>query len=267
MSTWQDLERRFTDLSGVLRPGALRVGRLWGEGRPSEWSIVGGATDVEKSRFTSLATLAGRMLSELDPSNLTEELLAERDPLHRWLLLLWRFGQPPIETAFERLDDGAERPLLSGTLSDPASVAAAVCLRIHATAVPVSSSLAALLSAPRYGGVLQHWQKAQAFLFGDAPDLENAAKEAVSAVEAMAQLVAGSPKATLGQSIKNLRSRGIVHAPLLKGLEEVWGYTSGATRIRHGSAAARNLTQSESRYVLDLCSAALRFLMSLDGAT
>jgi len=266
MSTWQDLERRFTELGGALPVGGLRLDRQWSEGRPCAWSVAGGASDAQKSSFRSLSTLAGRMLSELDPVSLTDEILTERDPFRRWLLLVWRFGNPQVETAIEKLDDGTERPLLSGTLSDPAAVAAAACLQIHAVTLPVSSSLAAQLSAARYEGVLRHWEKAQAFFFGDAPDLENAAKEAVSAVEAMAQLVTRSPKARLGDSVKHLRSRGVIHAPLLKGLEEVWGYTCEASGVRHGSATARNLTRGESRYVFDQCSAALRLLLSLDGA-
>jgi signal transduction histidine kinase len=126
-------------------------------------------------------------------------------------------------------------------------------------------ALEELLGAPRYAAVRATWQKANALLNATPPDLANAAKEAVGAVEALARIVVGEGKLTLGDCIKRLRAAGRVPGGALKGLEELWGIASETPGVRHGGSAS-DLDVPTARYVVDLSQAALRLLLAADAA-
>jgi hypothetical protein len=132
-------------------------------------------------------------------------------------------------------------------------------LRQDRTRLPLDDALA----APRYAPVRAAWRKADQLFRIFPPDLANAAKEAVGATEQLARILTGNGTATLGDAIKELRNSNRLQAPLLKGLEELWGLTSTTPGIRHGGAAAP-LDPATARYVLDLAQGAIRLLLSHD---
>ncbi len=101
---------------------------------------------------------------------------------------------------------------------------------------------------------------------GQPPDYANAAKEAVSSVEAVAQIIVRNPSATLGDAVKHLRTSGRLEPPLLEGLEELWGFTSESPGVRHGSPSPTTIDVARAQYVLDSSAAAIRLLLSLDEA-
>ena len=63
----------------------------------------------------------------------------------------------------------------------------------------------------------------------DARDYRNSIKESISAVESACQVIAGEPKATLGDALKRIG----VHKALEKGFGAIYGYTNDADGIRH----------------------------------
>jgi len=128
--------------------------------------------------------------------------------------------------------------------------------------IPVAEQL----SAPRYQAVLPAWHKAHTLADQSAPDYPNAAKEAVNAVEQLARIVTGKPTATLGDAIKDLRTTGRVQAPLLKGIEELWGWTSGTPGVRHGSSNMLIVDAPTAGYILAQADAALSLLLAADAA-
>jgi hypothetical protein len=121
-----------------------------------------------------------------------------------------------------------------------------------------------LLRAPRYAAVSAALSKSKSNFAASPPDLDNAVKEAIGSVEQLARVVTGKPSATLGDSIKELRSSGQVAAPLLKGIEEIWGWSSATPGVRHGgsSGAADSTT---AQYVASLAHAALALLLHADA--
>jgi len=121
-----------------------------------------------------------------------------------------------------------------------------------------------LLSAPRYDGPALHWQKAQDFLIAEQPDLANAAKEAVCAIEGLARVVTGVHTETLGELVKRLKGQYNVNPAMAKSLEGMWGFVSNSPGVRHGGATPANIEEGEARYVVDSCEAAIRFLLGLD---
>jgi hypothetical protein len=125
--------------------------------------------------------------------------------------------------------------------------------------------LAERLAADRYTQVAEGWRKAHRYLDGPSPDLPNAAKEAVGAVETLAQLLIGDGKATLGEAIRRLRATGRVEAPLLKGIEELWGWSNSEEGVRHSSTRSP-VDLADVRYCFRLAEAALDLLLAKDAA-
>lgn len=127
--------------------------------------------------------------------------------------------------------------------------------------IPVCEQLA----APRYGAVLTAREKARRHADGTPPDYTNAAKDAVAAVEQLARIVTGKPTASLGDAIKELRGSARIQAPLLKGIEEIWGWASNTAGVRHGAAPALTVDASTARYIIAQSDAALALLLSIDA--
>lgn len=93
-----------------------------------------------------------------------------------------------------------------------------------------------------------------------SPDYRNSIKESISAVEAMAKIVAKEPKATLGDAVKVLEARGKLHPALKDAFLKLYGYTSNADGIRHALVDEANLSQADARYFLVVCSAFVNLL-------
>lgn len=129
------------------------------------------------------------------------------------------------------------------------------------TRVPIAEQLC----APRYAAVEAAWKKAMNLLDSPTPDYSNAAKEAVGTVEQLARIVVGKPTATLGDSIKDLRISSRIEAPLLKGIEELWGWASVTPGVRHGAGTAE-VNAATAQYAVSLAEAALGLLLASDAA-
>lgn len=113
---------------------------------------------------------------------------------------------------------------------------------------------------------LGHLNKAHAFLGGPHPDFPNAAKEAISAVEAMAKIITGEPHRTLGQLIPRLKDQYRMEREIASILQTMWGYTSDSPGVRHGGATPPSITAPVARYVVQISEAAVEFLTSLESA-
>lgn len=122
-----------------------------------------------------------------------------------------------------------------------------------------------LLASPRYVSIQRARNKARDFLAAEPPDLANGTKEAVAAVEQLARLVIGQPKKTLGEAIKVLRQDHDVPPPILKGLEELWGWASTTEGVRHGAGELSTRDRALARYIVAQCDAALAYLATLDA--
>ena len=111
--------------------------------------------------------------------------------------------------------------------------------------------------------VTRHLDRALALLADrDAPDYHNSIKEAISAVEAMCNLIAGSSSATLGHALRELdRKSTVVMHPALRGaFERLYGYTSNAEGIRHALLDEPNLDFEDAKFMLVSCSSFVNYL-------
>ncbi len=123
-------------------------------------------------------------------------------------------------------------------------------------------SLQSQLSAPRYSSVLEHWSKARNFFDNEPLDFKNAAKEAISAVEALAKLITNQPNATLGEAVKKLGP--LIHPALGRAMKGVWGYASAVPGVRHGGTALSNVAEEDAGFILESCELLIKYLLSKD---
>lgn len=119
------------------------------------------------------------------------------------------------------------------------------------------------LADTRFAGVAAHLERALALLADrKQPDYRNSIKESISGVEAMARLVSGNDKATLGEALKLLEKGGKLHVALKDGFSKLYGYTNDEHGIRHAMLNEPNLTQADAKYFLLSCTSFINYLKS-----
>ena len=121
--------------------------------------------------------------------------------------------------------------------------------------------LESALKDSRFAGVDTHLQQAlDLYAKRDDPDYRNSIKEAISAVEKMARIVSGKPKATLSDALKEMEKKGSLHKALKEGFIKLYGYTSAASGIRHAIMDEPKLTSADARYFLLSCTSFVNYL-------
>ena len=93
------------------------------------------------------------------------------------------------------------------------------------------------------------------------PDYRNSIKESISAVESLCRTVSGNDKATLSAALKILKDKGL-HPALESAFQSLYGYTSDANGIRHALLEKSNLTSTEARFMLIICSAFTNYVIA-----
>jgi len=111
-------------------------------------------------------------------------------------------------------------------------------------------------------GVKDHIKQALV-LYSDRknPDYRNSIKESISAVEAIAKILVGDKKTTLGRALEKLETSGIfLHTDLKNAFKKLYGYTSDAEGIRHALMDEPTLSNEDARFMLITCSAFINYL-------
>jgi hypothetical protein len=123
-----------------------------------------------------------------------------------------------------------------------------------------------VLRAPRYAAVLSHWAKARAAAENEKADVPAALQGGILAVEALAKIVVQDTCATLGECIKELRSRKLIDAGADKLLEGLWVHANAAPGVRHGATTTVSLSDRDWRVLRPMFEAALTLLIAVDVA-
>ena len=94
-----------------------------------------------------------------------------------------------------------------------------------------------------------------------SPDYRNSIKEAISAVEAICRLIAGSD-ATLGKALGEITRQGKIemHESLRQAFDKLYGYTCDEKGIRHSLMELPNLDCEDAKFMLVSCSAFVNYL-------
>ena len=129
----------------------------------------------------------------------------------------------------------------------------------------ISAIEAGLADSSLFAGINGHLRNAlEKFTDRKNPDYRNSIKESISAVEGMARLITGDPKATLGKAIKRLKDNGLVLHPALEDAwSKLYGYTSDAGGIRHAMLEESTIRSGDAKYMLVSCSAFVSYLLEL----
>ncbi|MDO9054000.1 MAG: hypothetical protein Q7U37_08755 [Gallionella sp.] len=90
-----------------------------------------------------------------------------------------------------------------------------------------------------------------------APDYRNSIKESISAVEAACRLVSGNKSATLGDALKKIQN---LHPVLSKAFNQLYGYTSDASGVRHSLVDDANISYADAKFMLVVCAAFVSYL-------
>ncbi len=120
-----------------------------------------------------------------------------------------------------------------------------------------------VLSDTEYEPVTLHLKRALELLTDrKSPDYRNSIKESISAVESMAKIITGNPKATLGSALRELESKGQIHQALKDGFSKLYGYTSDEGGVRHAMLEESNLSSADAKYFLLSCTSFVNYLKS-----
>lgn len=96
----------------------------------------------------------------------------------------------------------------------------------------------------------------------ESPDYRNSIKESISAVESLAMVLSGNPKATLGDALKSIEKKGKLHPALKDGFSKLYGYTSDEGGIRHAMLDEPNLSVADAKFFLLACTNFINYLKS-----
>ena len=128
----------------------------------------------------------------------------------------------------------------------------------------------ALACSDQYEPASRHMRRAlELYSDREAPDYPNAAKEAISAVEAMCQIIAEMPKKTLSEALKALENKGgfQFHGAFKKALDKLYAYAGDGDGIRHATLDIDTLGQEDVRFFIVVCSAFVNYLKEKHSKT
>jgi hypothetical protein len=95
-----------------------------------------------------------------------------------------------------------------------------------------------------------------------SPDYRNSIKESISAVESLARVLSGNTKATLGDALKVMEKKGIIHPSLKEAFSKLYGYTNDEGGIRHAMLNEPNLSAADAKFFLLSCTNFINYLKS-----
>ena len=117
------------------------------------------------------------------------------------------------------------------------------------------------LADSQFAGVAAHLQQAlNLYTKRQNPDYRNSIKESISAVEGMARIVSGNPRAMLSDALKAIEKKGLLHKALKAGFIKLYGYTSDSGGIRHAMMDEPKLAAADARYFLLSCTSFVNYL-------
>jgi hypothetical protein len=93
------------------------------------------------------------------------------------------------------------------------------------------------------------------------PDYRNSIKESISSVEALAKIIAGLPKTTLGPALDAVGKKTPIHPSLKGAFQKLYDYTSDAQGIRHALMDEPNLDIEDAKFMLVSCSGFVNYLV------
>jgi len=95
-----------------------------------------------------------------------------------------------------------------------------------------------------------------------SPDYRNCIKESISAVESLIKILVHDDKVDFSKGLKQLQSKFKLHGAFIKAIDSLYGYTSDAGGIRHGSPEMAPVHSEDARFVMVWCFALVNYLVA-----
>jgi hypothetical protein len=119
-----------------------------------------------------------------------------------------------------------------------------------------------LLAAPEFKGPDEQFAKAIGHLNRRPnPDEENCVKDAVGALEAVANIIAGSNNTQLNDLLKEEPFKSGIHTTIRQAIEKVYAYRGAAPGASHGLVGPSVIEISEAIWVLTVSAATILYLV------
>ena len=99
------------------------------------------------------------------------------------------------------------------------------------------------------------------------PDYRNSIKESISAVEALAKVISGNQKDSLGAAIDKIKGKLKIHGSLERAIKSIYGYTSDSNGIRHALTEETEVDFEDAKFMLVSCSSFINYLIAKAGKT
>lgn len=114
------------------------------------------------------------------------------------------------------------------------------------------------------GGAHEHTRSALELLGRKpTPDYRNSIKEAISAVEAAVNSIAGTNGNGVAEALTALESKGIeIHGALDKAMRQLYGFTSDTDGVRHAILDQATVGYDEAKFMLVACAAFVNFVIA-----
>lgn len=125
------------------------------------------------------------------------------------------------------------------------------------------SAANALLSNPRYAQVDEQFRKAIDFLDRRPnPDLPNAVKDAVGAIEGLARIISNSSSGNLNALINDQPIRDRIHPALRQSIEKLYAYRGDVGGAAHSNVSAHEVSDEDAEFVIGMTASTLILLSS-----
>ena len=120
-----------------------------------------------------------------------------------------------------------------------------------------------LLTNPRFNGPDEQYKKAIAHLNRrPEPDNENCVKDAIGALEATANIIAGTSQQQLNTLLERNPYASNIHITIRQSIDKVYAYRGAAPGVAHGQVGTSVVGISEASWVLAVSAATIIYLVS-----
>ena len=121
----------------------------------------------------------------------------------------------------------------------------------------------ALLTNPKFKGPDEQYEKALGYLNRrPEPDEENCVKDAVGAMEAVANIIAGTDGVQLNTLLDREPFRSSIHPTIRQSIEKIYAYRGAAPGVGHGQVGPSVVGLAEARWALATSAAIILYFVS-----
>jgi hypothetical protein len=138
--------------------------------------------------------------------------------------------------------------------------------RLNSQAASVIQKAHALVANPRFKGPDEQFERALGYFNKrPEPDEETCVKDAVGAVEATANIIAGTTNVQLNDLLNRKPFRSGIHPTIRQAIDKVYAYRGAAPGVAHGQVGPSSVEISDATWVLTVCAGTIVYMVDKFG--